>query len=197
MFAAVLDTSVLWPSMQRDFLLSLAAEGSYRPLWSSAILDELVYHEAKKRVNRGMPAAEATASAQRLVTHMTAAFDDALVSNWEPLDGTFGLPDLDDEHVLAAAVIGGAEIIVTDNLKDFPADALPSSIRAVSAREFAYDTVRHHLTLACRAVLEMSERSGRHGPRRNAGETLAILEDRYAMGGAANLISTALGLRDT
>lgn len=114
MFAAVLDTSVLWPSLQRDFLLSLAVEGSYRPLWSSAILDELVFHEAKKLVTRGTPEAEAQASAQRLIDRMSTAFDDALVTGWESLEGTYDLPDPDDEHVLAAASKGGTEVIVTN-----------------------------------------------------------------------------------
>jgi len=51
-FAALLDTCVLWPSLQRDVLLSLAIQGIYRPVWSSAILAELEYHEAKKLVER-------------------------------------------------------------------------------------------------------------------------------------------------
>ncbi|CAN5390931.1 hypothetical protein BH09ACT7_BH09ACT7_60170 [soil metagenome] len=119
MFAALLDTSVLWPSLQRDFLLSLAIEGLYRPLWSSAILDELRYHEAQKLVDRGHARVLAGQSAQRLIDQMSSAFNDAVVANWESLEGTFGLLDIDDEHVVAAALVGGADTIVTSNLKDF------------------------------------------------------------------------------
>jgi hypothetical protein len=98
MFAALLDTSVLWPSLQRDFLLSLAIEGMYRPLWSSAILAELEYHETHKLIDRGEQADVAATRAYHLIDQMTAAFDDALVENWEPHDGAFGLPDPDDER---------------------------------------------------------------------------------------------------
>jgi hypothetical protein len=36
-----------------------------------------------------------------LISQMTTAFDDALVENWEPHEGTFHLPDPNDEHVAA------------------------------------------------------------------------------------------------
>lgn len=127
MFAVVLDTSVLWPNLQRDFLLSLAVERLYRPLWTTAILDELEYVETRKFLARGDTGYVAAQRARHLIERMSSAFDDALVHNWEPLDGRFGLPDPDDEHVLAAAVVGGADRIVTHNVRDFPDSAGSSS----------------------------------------------------------------------
>lgn len=79
MFAALLDTSVLWPSLQRDFLLSLAIEGLYRPLWPSEILAELEYHETQKLIDRGEQPDGAAVLARHLIDQMTTAFDDTLV----------------------------------------------------------------------------------------------------------------------
>ncbi|WP_425540542.1 PIN domain-containing protein [Rhodococcus opacus] len=93
-------------NLQRDFLMSMAVEGLYRPLWSGVILDELEFHEAAK-LERRHSAATAQAAGARLVGTMREHFDDALVTGWEPLEGTFSLPDPDDEHVVAAAVVGG------------------------------------------------------------------------------------------
>lgn len=186
MFAAVLDTSVLWPSRQRDFLLSLAIAGLYRPLWSDAILEELEYHEAAKLEGRGSDAADAAAAAARLVGRMRAAFDDAVVTGWEPLDGSYGLPDPDDEHVVAAAVVGGAGVIVTSNWKDFPEDRVPKHIQVVSPAEFAADTVAVSPMAARQAVEAMVERLG--NPPMSVEEVLELLVDRYEMSDAVALL---------
>lgn len=76
----------MWPSLQRDFLLSLAAEGLYRPLWNSAILAELEYTEREKLLKRGEASSRAEERARRLIAAMRHAFDDAEVEGWEPLD---------------------------------------------------------------------------------------------------------------
>ncbi|WP_237724228.1 PIN domain-containing protein [Rhodococcus sp. DK17] len=153
----------LWPSLQRDFLLSLAVEGLYRPLWSDAVLEELEYHEALKLVKRGSAPAAAEAAAKKLIATMNRAFDDSMVEGWEPLEGTFGLPDVDDEHVVAAAVIGGAGAILTDNLKHFPRDYVPAAIQIVSVAEFAADTAAVSPSRALAAVETISARF--HNPR--------------------------------
>ena len=191
MFTATLDTSVLWPSLQRDFLLSLAIEGTYRLTWSSAILDELQFHEEAKLVKRGMPVAEAARRAATLIAAMRREFADAEVDGWQPLEGTFGLPDPDDEHVLATAVIAGAGAIVTENLKDFPADRIPPGIQVLSAREFAKNTVALNPRLALAAVHEIASRSGRYGATLAVGEILETLRDRYGMIEAVDMMTEA------
>lgn len=189
MFAAVLDTSVLWPSRQRDFLLSLAIEGLYRPLWSDAILEELEFHEAAKLEGRGSDAIAAAAAAARLIVQMRRAFDDAVVADWEPLDGSYGLPDPDDEHVVAAAVVGGAGVIVTSNGKDFPEDRVPEHIQVVSPAEFAADTVAVSPALAWRAVETMAERLD--DPPMEVEDILTLLVNRYKMSEAVALLRQA------
>ena len=51
-------------------------------------------------------------------------FPEALVTGYEPLIEALTLPDPDDRHVLAAAILCGAQQIITENLADFPEDAL-------------------------------------------------------------------------
>ncbi|MGI8589403.1 MAG: PIN domain-containing protein, partial [Nakamurella sp.] len=120
MFTAPLDTCVLWPSLQRDILLSLAAEGMCRPAWRSAILAELHYAETAKHVRNGDIREMAEARAARLLIHMRRAFNDAEIRGWEGLEGTYGVPDPDDEHVLAAAAVAGAGAIVTGESEGLP-----------------------------------------------------------------------------
>jgi predicted nucleic acid-binding protein len=178
-FAALLDTCVLWPSLQRDFLLSMAIERLYRPLWSEAILEELHRHEQYKLIDRGAGEHDALAQADRLLDNMHDHFDDALVAGWEPLEGTFGLPDPDDEHVLAAAVVGGAGVIVTDNLKHFPAHLIPSDIQVLTGREFAANTADGDPERAARALHAMSTR--RTKTKHTPPQLVELLVERYGM----------------
>ena len=55
---------------------------------------------------------------------MDAHVRDVLVTGFEDLVPSLELPDPGDRHVLAAAIRAEADIIVTANLKDFPASSL-------------------------------------------------------------------------
>ena len=196
MFTALLDSCVLWPSTLRDFLLSLAIEQAYTPAWSSAILDEVERNEAEKLIERGpeLGGSDAAQLAAALVQQMRAMFPDAVTTGWEPLEGSFGLPDIDDEHVVAAAVLAKAGAIVTENAKDFPGNLIPPAIKILSAREFCRDTVEMNPQLALRAIREMAARSGRHGPKLDEASILDILEQRYGLKEAAAMIRETMTL---
>lgn len=188
MFTALLDSCVLWPSTQRNFLLSLAIEGAYRFILSEAILDELVINEELKLIRRGEHEQVARTKSRHLIAQMRGAFADSIVHGWEGLDGTYNLPDPDDEHVLAAAVVGGAGSIVTNNLKDFPMVKIPPGIQIVTPQDFAFETVGIRPDLGAAAVLAMAQRTGHSYEAHSPEEILSTLDKLYQMQSTTELI---------
>ena len=130
--AALLDANVLYPAGLRDVLLRLADRGLYRPLWSARIHEEWTRGVLRDRLDL---TPERLARTREL---MDRHFPEAVVTGFEALEGELVLPDPDDRHVLAAAIRGGASLIVTANLADFPAAALaPHGIAALGPDAFA------------------------------------------------------------
>src|SRR5689334_20200630 len=128
-FVVVLDANVLFPIALCDTLLRAAHAALYRPHWTRTILDE---------VERNLVAHERTTAplARRRRQAMETAFPRALVTGHEDLIPTM-TNDPKDRHVLAAAVRVGAQVIVTENRRDFPSAALaPYEIAAQSADTF-------------------------------------------------------------
>ncbi len=129
---AVLDANVLVKAGPRDTLLRAAAQGLYRPLWSEAILGEVQRALIDLLKRHPDPAVRA----QRLVDVLHAEFPEAVVEGYEPLIPAM-TNDEKDRHVLAVAIVGRAEVIVTDNLRHFPTAALqPYGIEAQSPDTF-------------------------------------------------------------
>ena len=133
-FTCVLDTNIIYPIEIRDLLFWFAYYDLFTPKWSKHIFDEwesvmerkgLSKEEIKKRTNLA-----------------DLAFPDAFVLNYEPIIKGLTLPDEKDCHVLAAAIKTNANVIVTNNLKDFPLDYLETfGLVAKSADDFIADII--------------------------------------------------------
>lgn len=130
-FTALFDANVLHPASLRDLLVRVAASGLFRAKWSSEILDEVF--DSVMRVNPELDRSRLDVTRALMIK----AVPDCLVTGYEPLIEAIELPDPDDRHVLAAAIRCNAGVIVTSNLKDFPADVLePYNIEAQSPDVF-------------------------------------------------------------
>ncbi|MBO9453159.1 PIN domain-containing protein [Tropicibacter sp. R16_0] len=110
---AVLDTCVIYPTVMREMLLGAAKAGFYTPLWSARILEEW----ARASIKLG-PTGEAQARSE--IALARANWPGAEVAPTPGLEQRLWLPDAADVHVLAAAVAGSADVIVTVNRRDFP-----------------------------------------------------------------------------
>ena len=132
-YTAVLDACVLHPVAMTDALMSLATAGLYAAKWTQRIEREWIRSVEERRPD--------------LVGRLGRRRDSMreAVADWEVPEAAcdfvirgLELPDPDDVHVLAAALAGHADCIVTTNLRDFPDRVLgPLGIEVLHPDQFA------------------------------------------------------------
>lgn len=167
-FIAVLDTNVVYPVIIRDILLWFAYYDLYTPKWSEHIFDEW------KKVIKEKGVFEEEANNR--ILKMNLAFPDALVQNYKGLIKHLELPDADDRHILAAAIKTNANLIVTNNIKDFPEEYLQSfSLNAKTADDFLTDIIDLNQEQAIAAFKEMV--LNKKNPKQDEFEVLNFLRN--------------------
>lgn len=117
-YAVVLDACVLAPMPLADTLLRLAEEPSlYRIVWTEELLQEIGGTLTKL--------GRTPAQGERRLKFMRDHFPEAMFKlTSEIVEAIPCLPDAGDRHVVAAAIMGHANAIITLNTKDFPAECL-------------------------------------------------------------------------
>lgn len=174
-YTSVLDACVLHPAFLRASLLWFAAERLYRPIWSEQIFEEWA-RSLKRRFDD--PAEKLKAQRET----MERAFPTAMVQLPDGLIEGLGLPDENDRHVLAAAVVGRADAIITTNLKHFPADVCAGyNLEVIHPDDFLVNVIDLHQDRAIAACRK--HRAVLKAPPYSAAEFVAKFE-------AAGLIQT-------
>ncbi|MGE7415109.1 PIN domain-containing protein [Methylobacterium tarhaniae] len=185
-FTAFIDACALAGALKRNLLLTLAEAEFFRVRWSEPVLMETERAIAEILSCKGV--ADAAAHGARARAAMETAFAEAAVTGFADfLIHGAGLPDKNDAHVLAAAVKTRASVIVTDNLKDFPAEILlPLDLEARSTDAFLADTIALDTGRAAAAIRTMRLRLKR--PEKHAEALLVDMD-------AAGLVETVDVLR--
>jgi len=158
----------------RDLLVRLANTGLFRARWTDQILDEMTRSVLRRRSD--LTADQLDRTRQLMCT----AVPDCLTTGYEGLIPGLTLPDPDDRHVLAAAIRAGSGVIVTENIKDFPAEALePYNIEAQTPDIF----VLHLIDLAPTIVAGVVQAQA--AALRNPEMTVSDVLDHLARSGLA------------
>jgi predicted nucleic acid-binding protein len=129
-FGVVLDTCVLYPASIADILMRLAERELYDLYWSEGILDELARVMEEKGASREQ--------AKHRVGSMRLTFESAMVSAETIARLIPAMTNHDaDRHVLAAAVVCGADAVITANLRHFsPESCEPHGVDAIHPDDF-------------------------------------------------------------
>ncbi len=168
-FTAVFDSCVLYPAPLRDLLMHLAVTDLFRAKWTEDIHEEWIRNVLKDHPQLSRERLERT---RRL---MDENVRDCLVTGHQALIDGLILPDANDRHVLAAAIQGNADVIVTFNLRHFPEEALaPYQIEAIHPDDFLLCQIDLSISIVCGAAKR--HRSQLKNPPKSVDEYLASLE---------------------
>jgi hypothetical protein len=162
---AFLDANVLRGQLTTDIMLSVAHSGLYEPQWSAEVLDE---------VKRNRPAGVTAERADARFAQMTKAFPEAMI-----VDFQHRIPEMQadekDKHVLAAAVHGEADVLVTENVKDFdPPTSGPNAMPVERTSEFLVRLLAEEPQLVVESLEKLVARN------RRAPQTMPELIDKMA-----------------
>ena len=128
---ALLDANILYPAPMRDIFLQMAVDDLFRANWTADIHREWIYALLRNEPHRDR------ATLERTRDRMDRATRDCLVTGYETLIPSLHLPDPADRHVLAAAIVGRCDVIVTCNLRDFPKGSVgPYGLEVLHPDEF-------------------------------------------------------------
>lgn len=183
-FVVVYDANVLYPNALRDLLIRLAQGPApfVQAKWTDEILDEVFRNLKANRPDLDESRLDRTREL------MNRAIRDVLVTGYEPIVEILQLPDPDDRHVLAAAIKAHAQIIVTDNVKDFPQDALaPWGIEAKDADTFVLDQISFDKSRVYSRIQQIAD--ARRNPPTTVPDVLAELEKNGLFESTARLRS--------
>lgn len=159
----LLDACVLYPTVLREILLSVAGKGLFTPLWSDRILEE--WARAARKIG---PAGEPQARAE--IALLRANWPKASVAPHGSDLARLWLPDENDVHVLAAALAGSADLLLTFNAKDFPRHTLSEEgLTRAAPDQFLYE-----LWLKNAQAVQTSVTQVHQTAQTMAGEPLAL-----------------------
>jgi hypothetical protein len=168
-FIALYDACVLYPAPLRDLLMHLAMTDLYRAKWTNEIHEEWIRNVLANRPDLTRKQLERTREL------MNSNVRECLVEGYEKLIPALTLPDPDDRHVLAAAIRSSSSVIVTFNLKDFPAKTLKEfGIEAQHPDEFLMHLLDLAPNLVC--VAARRQRLNLKRPPMNEDEYLECLK---------------------
>ena len=152
-YIALLDANVLYPAPVRDIFLQLAKDRHYQARWTDRLQEEWINALLRNEPDRDRAVLERTRDI------MNREFPEATIYGFEHRIIEIQLPDEDDRHVLAAAIHNGCDIIVTENIKDFPLEKLePLNIRAVHPDRLLVTLLKNDLDGFCRSVRQLKLR---------------------------------------